>query len=359
MLLCSPMRALCISAALVAVSIVAAGQATAGDLPATPNDAKAILAAAAPLYDFNSADLKPWHLKASYQLYDEDGKPTEQGTFEYWWASPSVHRETWTRPGATHSDWHTADKQRFYSATGAPLAYFEFKLRDTILSPLPNAEDLDPKNFRLDLEFRKFGDLPLQCVMVVPLMKEYGQTQDVPLGLFPTYCFNREVPALRFLSSFGTITAEFNKIAKTQHRLLAENITLAEGKKQLLTASVDQVDGITPTDPALVPPPNAINLKFNKVTVGASVAAGMILKKQVPVYPEDAKHARVSGTVVLRAIIGLDGGVHDLHVVSTPWPSLAASALSAVSHWQYRPYVLNGQPVEVQTTINVNYSLSH
>jgi protein TonB len=77
-----------------------------------------------------------------------------------------------------------------------------------------------------------------------------------------------------------------------------------------------------------------------------------------PVYPQDAKEARVSGTVVLKATIGLDGGVHDLHVESTPWPSLAGAALWAVSHWQYKPYLLNGEPVEVETTIHVIFSLS-
>jgi protein TonB len=82
----------------------------------------------------------------------------------------------------------------------------------------------------------------------------------------------------------------------------------------------------------------------------------MLLKKAVPIYPEDAKQARVSGTVVLQATIGTDGGIHDLRVVSAPWPSLAASALWTVSHWQYKPYLLNGNPVEVQTTVNVVFS---
>src|SRR5664279_2713589 len=79
---------------------------TAGNAEADlPKDAHEILAAAAPHYDFSSPEMKPWHLKASYQLYDLKGKPKEQGTWEYWWASPKVHRSSWTRAGAEHTTW--------------------------------------------------------------------------------------------------------------------------------------------------------------------------------------------------------------------------------------------------------------
>jgi protein TonB len=83
----------------------------------------------------------------------------------------------------------------------------------------------------------------------------------------------------------------------------------------------------------------------------------MLLKKQQPVYPQDAKDARASGIVVLEATIGRDGKVHDLRVVQAPWPSLVASAIQAVSQWEYKPYLLNGEPVEVKTNINVIFSL--
>lgn len=63
-----------------------------------------ILSAAAPLYDFTDFNLKPWHLKASYLLYDEKGKHPEQGTFEYWWVAPSWYRISWARSGAGHTD---------------------------------------------------------------------------------------------------------------------------------------------------------------------------------------------------------------------------------------------------------------
>jgi protein TonB len=87
------------------------------------------------------------------------------------------------------------------------------------------------------------------------------------------------------------------------------------------------------------------------------MAAGMIVSKVTPLYPVDAKKAGVSGTVVLGAIIGTDGTVKELHVVSGPEP-LQQAALDAVRQWRYRPYLLNDEPVEVRTTINIIFTLA-
>jgi len=83
---------------------------------------------------------------------------------------------------------------------------------------------------------------------------------------------------------------------------------------------------------------------------------GMLAQKVPPHYPVEAKEARVSGTVVLQATIGLDGHVEDLSVISGP-DLLQQVALDAVKQWVYRPYLLNGEPVKVQTTINVIFTL--
>jgi TonB family protein len=91
------------------------------------------------------------------------------------------------------------------------------------------------------------------------------------------------------------------------------------------------------------------------VRVSGGVAAGMLILKVDPVYPQDAKDAHVQGAVVLRAIISKTGTIRDLQVVSGP-PELTDSAKDAVNQWRYKPYLLNGEPTEVETTITVNYS---
>ena len=93
------------------------------------------------------------------------------------------------------------------------------------------------------------------------------------------------------------------------------------------------------------------------LNVDAKDAAANILSKVAPVYPPDAKKARVTGSVVLEAMIGKDGNVENLKVVSGP-SMLQQSAMDAVRQWTYKPYLLNGDPVEIKTKITVVYSLS-
>ncbi len=83
---------------------------------------------------------------------------------------------------------------------------------------------------------------------------------------------------------------------------------------------------------------------------------GNLLDKTVPQYPAIARAARIQGVVVLQATISTTGFIKNLRVMSGP-PMLQQAAMDAVRSWHYKPYLLNGNPVEVETTINVVFSL--
>jgi protein TonB len=87
------------------------------------------------------------------------------------------------------------------------------------------------------------------------------------------------------------------------------------------------------------------------------VMEGNLLRRVQPEYPALAKQARVQGTVLLRAVIDREGTIQDLQVISGH-PLLVQAAINAVRQWRYRPYYLNDQPVEVETQVTVNFSLS-
>ena len=93
-----------------------------------------------------------------------------------------------------------------------------------------------------------------------------------------------------------------------------------------------------------------------QITVSAKTMSGNLLTKAVPVYPPAAKQAKIQGTVVLSVVIGDDGNVQNIQVVSGP-DELQQSSIDAVRQWRYKPYLLNGNPVEVKTTVNIIYSL--
>ena len=94
-----------------------------------------------------------------------------------------------------------------------------------------------------------------------------------------------------------------------------------------------------------------------RIRVGGNVQSSMIASKVAPVYPAAAKAAAIQGNVQLSALIGADGTVQELRVVDGP-PELTQAAMDAVKQWVYMPTLLNGNPVQVQTTINVNFTLA-
>jgi peptidyl-prolyl cis-trans isomerase A (cyclophilin A) len=114
-----------------------------------------------------------------------------------------------------------------------------------------------------------------------------------------------------------------------------------------------------PPPPPIPPPPPGVvpGGEPRRISISAGVAVGMLISKTTPVYPIDAKKAGVTGTVVLSAVIGRDGIVKELRVVSGP-DLLRQAALDAVRQWRYRPYLLNDDPVEVRTTINIIFTLA-
>ena len=91
-----------------------------------------------------------------------------------------------------------------------------------------------------------------------------------------------------------------------------------------------------------------------RVRVSQGVIKGLLSYRVEPAYPPLAKQARIQGVVVMTALIDKGGNVQNLQVVSGH-PLLAPAAIEAVKQWRYKPFLLNGQPVEVETTVTVNF----
>lgn len=114
---------------------------------------------------------------------------------------------------------------------------------------------------------------------------------------------------------------------------------------------VPPVEGNTPAGTA-----PATDEVTKRVRVSSGVISGLLLRKVQPVYPEDARRARIQGVVVLQAKISKEGMIADLQLISGP-KELAQAAIGAVQQWRYRPYLLMGEPVAVETQIQVNFQL--
>src|SRR6266702_3200670 len=142
--------------------------------------------------------LKPWHLKIGFQLFDEKGVATEKGTVEEWWKAPSMHKTVYTSPSYTSTEIHTKDG--IYRSKGASSAPYllEWVLRQTV-HPMPDEKDL--AEAKPEAQKQTLGKVPLDCIM---LAQEIKHLSHAPLGLFATYCFDRNFDSLRLVYDFGS-----------------------------------------------------------------------------------------------------------------------------------------------------------
>lgn len=147
------------------------------------------------------------------------------------------------------------------------------------------------------------------------------------------------------------------KVADDFDKHLLTTAQAANGEASLLFTlqsgpSADVLDSRAAAD---FPPPAP---GVQRIRVGGNVQQANLTKKVQPKYPLEAKQARMQGVTRFAALIGTDGAIRELHLVSGP-PLLGNSATEALKQWQYKPTLLNGVPVEVLTQIDVNFTLAN
>lgn len=300
----------------------------------------------------NAPGLSPWHIKVTYQTFNESGQPKGNGVFEEWWAGPKQYKRSYVSQDFTQTEYVTeTGTYRTGNIDYPPLAESIMPLR--LMEPIPEV-DSDVVLLRRK---QAFGKLSLECVV---LARKMADLDAAPTALFPTYCFDSEKHMLRMSGSYGQRNSVYNGIGFFQGRYVGEDLTILEGDNhKILSAHVDTLatlPTIVVTD--FAPPADAIRLDTpGEVDVEQSIMNGNIIKKVMPQYPASEKHNRVQGEVEIRAEIGEDGRIHEMTVVTAPDPGLAIAAMIAVHGWQYKPYLLNGKPVRVNTQIHVIYKL--
>jgi TonB family protein len=227
-------------------------------------------------------------------------------------------------------------------------------IRPELLDPLPSQYWLDNST---PVENENISrSTKLRCVSITPKAPPKGDTSHV---LFPSYCFSPEKPILRSNTAYNAFQETvFNRILLFQGRYIGGDIEILRLTKSYAKVHVDLVEPLNqPVAADFQPPADAVAPPPRRISVSGGVAAGNILTKVQPDYPVYAQTNHIQGTVVLQATISDKGQVTSLNVISGP-KELQSAALDAVHQWIYKPYLLNGEPVEVQTTINVVFSLS-
>lgn len=319
-----------------------------------PHDPDALMLLAARLNGLAEEGMKPWHLKASFRLLDEQGNLLEEGHIEEFWAGPHKGRLTYTSVDyAQTTYWTDAGTMRSGDKQMPPVPVLE--MRNQLVQPFPDPAYLEHQGF--DLRLQQAGPAKLDCLAV----KAAPGSTALPVLLGHVYCLDEAKPLLR-ISAMGQPPDHVdqyvrNKIISFQGHYIPQDIRMVRSGKDLITAHLDSIEPLNPVNDAdFTPPPDAVPVP-KRITIASGVAQGNVIRNPAPQYPLDAKAAGVSGTVVIEATIGKDGRVYDVNAISGS-PMLRQAAVDAVKNWAYKPYLLNGEAVEVHTTIKVVFSLS-
>jgi len=292
--------------------------------------------------------ITPWHLHMTFDLYDLQGKKAESGTIEEWWTSPGNSKLVVTSPSYNLP---SPDGQSSATANHANReAYLIRTLLNQVINPIPRYGDysgLTVKEYE-----RAFGQTKLSC-LTVQRADVVSTAANVPAAA--QYCVEPNTDELRVAFETGQAAAVRNQLIIFRGIELARENQLSYGGRPAITGHIEQVESYTPD---ATEPSSESDVESQPVIPGV-VLAGKILRSEQPVYPISAKMKHIGGSVVLCAIISRQGTISSLDVVSSPDDSLSKSAVDAVKHWTYQPYLLNGQPTEVDTTITVNYNLNY
>jgi TonB family protein len=343
----------CLFLVLSAMSAVVSAAQNPTVRPDSIKDPRALLSAVAPFYDFANPALKPWHLRASYQIYDVTGKPLSEGTYESWWVSPKVYRSTWVRGGSSRTVWGAADGKKFEKDDGEALHLFELEFPEQLMDPLPEKSEIDSKDNQFERHMVRTGKVKMPCVAISKrLGNSLGYQEDA------RYCFDPSNAILVAKTIANEIGVNYGDFARFQGLNLSRLLVERVDDRDLLTAKITAVSGLDAGDAALIPPADAKPDEIVRHGIPAKLMLGLRTGGVLPEYPEKAKADHLTGRVMMEAVIGKDGRIHNLEVLSSPGPVLSESASKAVGKWEYKPYLLHGEPVEVRTTVYVNYAMS-
>ncbi len=325
----------------------AVGSSPAAATVEMPSDPAALLALAAKRNGLQNVISSPWHLKATYEVLDEKGQPEDKGVYEEFWISEDKYRSSYS--SAAFNQVSIVNEKGLYR-TGdlgtprGPGSLVKSMLLHGVSPPL------DKSKVHLRIDERTVGSIKLKCVTV--------ETETLAANPSTTVeCFDDRLPALRISTrAYGLLQTLYQEVFLFEGVYIARTVELRSGSKTILRVRIDTLETYQTADEALFSTPAGATYVPRSVTAPSTVAGANIIKKAPPQYPASAKQQGIRGVVVLHAIITPEGKVSTVEPIIGP-TELIRSATAAVKQWEYRPYLLNGVPVEVETEINVVFML--
>jgi len=292
--------------------------------------------------------LAPWHLKIDLLYLTWESPKPLSGTVEQWSVASDQWRRTFTGPpGMNFSEWSVSHLEKYQSKPGHDqfdAIADNIRFARPVIDPLAMVTNIHP-DYQLEMKRGDFGGVTLNCVSVVNPHR-YAPSENTD-EFFPTYCFDKD-SHLRLIVS-GKTTVQFDDVQVFQGRAVAHDVKVridgkldTELKVSLLEPLADaNADRVKPGKDA-VPQPYAIEPGSPRPESVYEVAAAL------PIQPNGMPYRDTFNVPIL---IRKDGTVKILPGANINPQELKDALQSAVAKWKYKPYMIDGQPIEVQYSV--------
>ena len=288
------------------------------------------------LNGLESPGLAPWHIAITYDQFDQDGDNTHSGVYEEYWEGAKKYKRIYRSDNlhqtdyATNSGLYRLGDQRWPSAD-------EIEVRNEVVAPFFQTADLEGLQGRSRM--RIFGHDEFPCVYL-----DNGSASSDPMQ----YCFEPGASLLRYARGNGWNQTVYNEVISFQDRFVARSVTVTDGGKPYLNLRVDKIESLTDVDDTLFSPPSeAVALSGKRAT---GVSPIWIDGSRSPQFsaPLNRQHFKVE----IDLVIGKDGHVLDAKATSGP-PEAYKACEDAARKWRFKPFLVLGEPVEVETTTQI------
>ena len=373
----SPMKTLSTFCLFALLTVTCPAQQTAtGTEPTT--DPRALLTSAAQFYRLGEQGQHPWYLKATYQTYDDQGKPFEEGTYEYWWAAPTRYRASWSRKSANASIWANGNTPAVCEGQPWTVDFTEGLMGTVFVHPVTAPEEID--RFALSSLPVNLGGSSMRCVKISPKPTPESDTYGIaPVPRFSGLCMDPQKPVLRLMiSGYGEVV-RYGQQVPFQGQLLAREISFSYVNTLVWKAQIEEIKEIDADDPALIPPAKAKPLDASspqsnfpdlqsklvfsdgsidkRIDFSEDLASRMLkdpsLHPTLPVGLDPKRYAH--SKVAFQIIIDGTGKVRFAKAISGP-PELQKAALDLLMQYEYRPFhTKTWQPMEIESKVTVKF----
>jgi TonB family protein len=304
-----------------------------------PHSAPDILKLALDMNGLEVPSAQPWHIKLSYDQFDDDGDNDHSGTIEEFYVEPKKFKRIYTSDTFNRID-IANEAGLFRVGDQSWPSVVESGVLNTVLHPLDLAR-WDNRTRRPEKTELKFGNDKLPCVNLHdtdPRVIHFGA---------PVFCFEPGTVMLRYVNANMAEVITYDSIVLFQGHYVAREITIRHVDKPFLKIHVEEIGSITKiSDSFFALPPDAKGPLGGRIPVPSSTYTEEYqISSPQPAYPRG-----VSGLVHVKYVVGKDGSVIEATANDGP-EQLRKAVLEAVRKYRFRPYLLLDQPVEVESTI--------